>query len=71
MENNPDGPAPKRRMMEGRRSAPPTFSAPSNSSTRAPEANPAVIWMFGFPFEMMQNKLKQFATAAIEKKMPG
>eukprot|EP00972_Heterocapsa_arctica_P027505 4044172-Heterocapsa_arctica.AAC.1 len=40
-ENNPDGPALKRRMMEGRRTAS-TYSAPSNASTRAPEANPAI-----------------------------
>eukprot|EP00972_Heterocapsa_arctica_P080538 11868022-Heterocapsa_arctica.AAC.1 len=44
MGTNFDGPAHKRRMMEGRRSAPPSYSAPSNASTRASEANPAIIW---------------------------
>eukprot|EP00972_Heterocapsa_arctica_P033737 4964599-Heterocapsa_arctica.AAC.1 len=46
-------PAPKRSMKEGRRTPPySSASAPSSASTRAPEANPAIIWMFGFPHEM-------------------
>eukprot|EP00972_Heterocapsa_arctica_P101519 14959447-Heterocapsa_arctica.AAC.1 len=58
--------------MEGRRMAPPFhFSAPSTASTRAPEANPAIIWMFGFPTELMHKKLRHFSTAAVEDKMTG
>eukprot|EP00972_Heterocapsa_arctica_P062737 9253298-Heterocapsa_arctica.AAC.1 len=58
--------------MEGRRMAPTSqASAPSMASTRAPDANPAIIWMFGFPVEMMNKQLRQFATTAVENKITG
>eukprot|EP00972_Heterocapsa_arctica_P033518 4934098-Heterocapsa_arctica.AAC.1 len=72
MGGDSNSPAPKRRMTEGRRKAPQSSaSAPSGASTRAPEANPAIIWMFGFPHEMINAKLKKFAKAAIEENMTG
>ena len=66
-----EGRRTRRRTEGGSNASRSTRASSASASVRGNTANPAVVWMMGFPNEMMEVKLKRFAKAAVDERMKG